>query len=110
MRRQTVYEETIGSLPVGQGFGTAVLRRLSSHSLEGRHWQSSSAFILQAVSSHTGRRWGFKLMRATHVPGSLGSGSSTTRTCTVVRDLLDRQGRAAVEIGLALAFAFALTK
>jgi hypothetical protein len=29
MRRQTVYEETNGEVPVAHGFGTAVLRRLS---------------------------------------------------------------------------------
>lgn len=33
MRRQTVYEETNGDVPVAQGFETTVLRFLSTHSL-----------------------------------------------------------------------------
>jgi hypothetical protein len=35
LRRQTVYEETNGELPVAQGFETMVLRRSSTHSLGG---------------------------------------------------------------------------
>lgn len=49
-------------------------------------------------------------MRATHVPGRLGGGSCETRTGTMMRNLLDHPGRAAVEIGLAVALAVALTK
>jgi hypothetical protein len=57
MRRQTVYVETNGDVPVAHGFGTTVLRRLSSHSLERQHWQYTNSFILQAVCS---RRLGFQ--------------------------------------------------
>jgi hypothetical protein len=57
MRRQTVYEETNGDVPVAQGFGTTVLRRLSTHSLGNRHWRHPDLFILQVACL---RSWGFQ--------------------------------------------------
>jgi hypothetical protein len=81
MRRQTVYEETNGDVPVAQGFGTTVLRRLSTHSLVQQHWQYPDLLILQAVCS---RMLGVSSMRAAHVLVGLGSGSIETRSGTIV--------------------------
>jgi hypothetical protein len=68
-------------IPVAQGFGTTVLRRLSIHSLEGQHWQRPKVFISHAICSCTGQKWGFNHATRSH-PGCPGSGSVETRSGT----------------------------
>jgi len=89
--KRAIYEETNGGVPVAQGFGTTVLRRLSTHSLGNRHWQCPKS---DHITGCMLAKLGVSTMRAAHVLVSSGQRKGETRSGTVCHGLM-----ATVELG-----------